>query len=225
VFSSSCTVYGQPEVLPVTENAPFKKALSPYGNTKQICEEILMDTQVSNPKINIISLRYFNPIGAHPTALIGELPVGIPSNLVPFITQTAVGLHEQLKVFGSDYNTEDGSAIRDYIDVVDLSRAHLAAIKRLLEKKKKSNFEIFNLGTGRGHSVLELIRAFEKATDQKLNYKIVGRREGDVEKVYADTSLANKKLGWKAEKTIEETLLTAWCWEKYIRKKLGGLEK
>jgi UDP-glucose 4-epimerase len=217
VFSSSCTVYGEPDELPVTEKAPIKKANSPYGNTKQICEEILLDTQLVNSFLKIISLRYFNPIGAHPSALIGELPIGVPNNLVPFITQTAIGLRNELSVFGNDYNTPDGSAIRDYINVVDLARAHVVAIKRLLANKHKSSFEVFNLGTGRGLSVLEVIKAFEKATQEKVKYKIVDRREGDIEKVYADTTFANQELGWKAEKGIEETLLSAWNWEKNYR--------
>ncbi len=219
VFSSSCTVYGEPDVLPVSENAPLKKANSPYGNTKQICEDILRDTMKSEQGKGVISLRYFNPIGAHPSSIIGELPLGIPNNLVPFITQTAAGLRECLSVFGDDYNTPDGSAIRDYINVVDLAKAHVLAIKRLLDRKQLSAFEVFNLGTGRGLSVLEIIHAFEKSTGQKLNYKIVDRREGDIEKVYADTSYANDELGWKAEKGIEETLQSAWKWEMHIRSK------
>lgn len=219
VFSSSCTVYGEPDELPVTEKAPIKPANSPYGNTKQICEEILRDSAAVNPNFKIISLRYFNPIGAHPSALIGELPLGIPNNLVPFITQTAIGLRDELKVFGNDYNTPDGTAIRDYINVVDLSKAHVTAIKRLLNNKNKKNIEIFNLGTGRGVSVMEVIKAFNKATGSPLRFKIVARREGDVEKVFADTSFANAELGWKAEKGLEETLLSAWNWEKKLRKK------
>jgi UDP-glucose 4-epimerase len=219
VFSSSCTVYGEPDSLPVDESAPIKKANSPYGNTKQICEEILQDTLVSDPELNVISLRYFNPIGAHPSALIGELPIGIPNNLVPFVTQTAAGVREVLRVFGDDYNTPDGSAIRDYIHVVDLAKAHMVAIYRMLGNRQRSAFEVFNLGTGKGLSVLEIVRAFEKATGQKVNYQVVGRREGDVEQVYADTRYANEELGWKAEKGIEETLLSAWNWEKYIRSK------
>lgn len=219
VFSSSCTVYGEPDSLPVNETAPIKKANSPYGNTKQICEEILQDTLVSSPELGVISLRYFNPIGAHPSSEIGELPIGVPNNLVPFVTQTAAGIRERLSVFGDDYNTPDGSAIRDYINVVDLARAHLVAIKRLLGKKQKSAFEVFNLGTGKGISVFEMIQAFEKATGQKVNFKVVDRREGDVEQVYADTTYANEELGWKAEKGIEETLLSAWNWEKNLRLK------
>ncbi len=219
VFSSSCTVYGEPDELPVSESAPLKKANSPYGNTKQICEDILRDTMNSTQGLGVISLRYFNPIGAHPSARIGELPRGVPNNLVPFITQTAAGLRECLSVYGNDYNTPDGSAIRDYINVVDLALAHVKAIKRLLDKKQLSAFEVFNLGTGRGLSVLELIHAFEKVTGQTLNYKIVDRREGDIEKVYADTTYANSELGWKAEKGIEETLQSAWLWEKNIKSK------
>jgi UDP-glucose 4-epimerase len=217
VFSSSCTVYGEPDVLPVNEHSPIKKANSPYGNTKQICEEIMEDYRVPNPDINIISLRYFNPIGAHPSALIGELPIGVPNNLVPFITQTAIGLRDELRVFGDDYNTPDGSAIRDYINVVDLSKAHVVAIERLIDKKNKEGYEIFNLGTGKGNSVFEVIKAFENVTGQPLKYKVVGRREGDVEQVYADTSFANRELGWKAEKSLEETLLSAWKWEQRYR--------
>ncbi len=217
VFSSSCTVYGEPDELPVTEKAPIKKATSPYGNTKQIAEEILQDTQVVNESLKIISLRYFNPVGAHPSALIGELPIGVPANLVPFITQTAYGLRKELKVFGDDYNTSDGSAVRDYINVVDLAKAHVVAIQRLLEKKNKKGFEVFNLGTGKGNSVLEVIRTFEKATGMKLNYKITGRRAGDVEQVYADTTFANEELGWKAREELGDTLLSAWKWEKYYR--------
>jgi UDP-glucose 4-epimerase len=219
VFSSSCTVYGEPDELPVTEKAPIKPANSPYGNTKQICEEILRDTVVVNPDLKVISLRYFNPVGAHPSALIGELPLGIPNNLVPYITQTAIGLREELSVYGSDYNTPDGSAIRDYINVVDLSKAHVIAIKRLLNNQNKQNLETFNLGTGNGVSVFEVLNGFEKATGVKCKYKVVGRREGDVEKVFADTSFANDVLGWKSEKDLEETLLSAWNWEKKLRKK------
>jgi UDP-glucose 4-epimerase len=219
VFSSSCTVYGEPDALPVTEDAPIKKANSPYGNTKQICEEMMQDTVQTSPGMNLISLRYFNPIGAHPSAHIGELPVGVPNNLVPFITQTAIGIREELRVFGDDYQTPDGTAIRDYINVVDLARAHVVAISRLLDNKQKQPFEVFNLGTGTGLSVMEIVRAFEKVTGQKLNYRIVARREGDVEKVYADTGYANRELGWKAEKGIEETLLSAWNWEKNLRSK------
>lgn len=219
VFSSSCTVYGQPDQLPVTENAPIKKAMSPYGNTKQICEEILQDTVLADKSIKTIALRYFNPIGAHPTALIGELPLGVPANLVPFITQTAYGLRKELSVYGNDYNTPDGSCIRDYINVVDLAKAHVVAIKRLLEGKNKSSFEVFNIGTGTGSSVFEIINSFERVTGVKLNYKVVGRRAGDIEQVWADTTFANNELGWKAQKTLDETLASAWKWEQYIRSK------
>jgi len=218
VFSSSCTVYGQPEKLPVTEDAPVQEATSPYGNTKQISEEIIRDTVAATDSVKCIALRYFNPIGAHPSALIGELPVGVPNNLVPFITQTAIGIREQLSVFGDDYNTPDGSCIRDYIHVVDLAKAHVTAVRRLLENKGKSNFEVFNLGTGRGVSVLELVRTFEQVAGLKLNYKIVGRRAGDTEQVWADTAYANSELGWKAQSTLEETLKSAWDWEKSLKR-------
>ena len=209
VFSSSCTVYGQPDELPVTEKAPIKKAESPYGNTKQINEEIIHDTVASGAPINAILLRYFNPIGAHPTALLGELPSGVPQNLVPYLTQTAIGIRKELSVFGDDYDTPDGSCIRDFINVVDLAKAHVVAINRILDKKQKDKVEIFNIGTGRGLSVLELIQAFEKATGVKLNYKIVGRRVGDIEKVWANPDFANNELGWKAGTSIEDTLLSA----------------
>lgn len=218
VFSSSCTVYGQPDKLPVTEQTPRQEAESPYGNTKIVCEDIIRDYTRANPQIKTIALRYFNPIGAHPSALIGELPNGIPNNLVPFVTQTAAGIREQLSVFGNDYNTPDGSCIRDYINVVDLAKAHVISIERLIEKKNESAFEFFNVGTGNGVSVLGLLNAFEKSTGQKVNYKIVGRRAGDIEKIYADTSKANKVLGWKSEASLEETLLSAWNWEKKLRK-------
>jgi len=217
VFSSSCTVYGQPDELPVTENAPIKRALAPYGKTKQIAEEIIQDTIHAVPGIKSISLRYFNPIGAHPTANIGELPRGIPQNLVPFVTQTVAGIREKLRVFGEDYNTPDGTPVRDYIYVVDLAKAHVVSVKRLLENQNESNYEIFNLGTGTGSSVMEIIKTFEKSTGLKVAYEIVNRREGDIEKVWADTTHANKVLGWKADTPLEETLLTAWNWEKKIR--------
>lgn len=217
VFSSSCTVYGQPEVLPVTEQTPRKDAESPYGNTKRVNEDILHDSIAAYPQLKGIALRYFNPIGAHPSALIGELPLGVPQNLVPFITQTAAGLRDELKVFGDDYDTSDGSAVRDYINVVDLAKAHVVAIERLLKGKNKANYEVFNLGTGKGLSVLEIVKGFEKATGVKLNYKIVERRSGDIEKIWADTTYANKELDWKAEKELEETLLSAWNWEKRVR--------
>jgi len=217
VFSSSCTVYGQPEVLPVTEQTPRKDAESPYGNTKRVNEDILSDTIKANPELNGIALRYFNPIGAHPSALIGELPLGVPQNLVPFITQTAAGLRDELKVFGDDYDTPDGSAIRDYINVVDLAKAHVVAIERLLNGKNKANYEVFNLGTGEGLSVLQVVKGFEEVTGVKLNYKIVNRRAGDIVKIWADTTYANEELGWKAEKGLQETLLSAWNWEKKVR--------
>ena len=217
VFSSSCTVYGQPDKLPVTENTPRKDAESPYGNTKRVNEDILQDSIKAYPELKGIALRYFNPIGAHPTALIGELPLGVPQNLVPFITQAAAGLRDQLSIFGDDYDTVDGSAVRDYINVVDLAKAHVVAIKRLLENKNKAGYEVFNLGTGNGYSVLEIVTGFEKATGVKLNYKIVPRRAGDIEKIWADTTFANEELGWKAEKELEETLLSAWNWEKKVR--------
>jgi UDP-glucose 4-epimerase len=218
VFSSSCTVYGQPEKLPVSEDAPIQPAMSPYGNTKQIGEEIIRDTVVANEKIKAISLRYFNPIGAHPSALIGELPRGVPENLVPFITQTGYGLRKELKVFGNDYNTPDGSCIRDYLHVVDLAKAHVTAVKRLIGNKNKTNYEVFNLGTGKGVSVLEAIKSFERVTGIRLNYQITGRRAGDIEKIWADPSLANSELGWKTLSTLDESMKTAWEWEKYIRK-------
>lgn len=217
VFSSSCTVYGQPDKLPVTEDTPRKEAESPYGNTKRMNEDIMRDTIAANPQLRGIALRYFNPVGAHPSAFIGELPLGIPQNLVPFITQTAAGVRDELKVFGNDYNTPDGSAIRDYIDVMDLAKAHKVAIERLLNGKNKTNYEVFNLGTGMGVSVLEMVKTFEKATGVKLKYKIVGRRPGDIEKIWADTTYANQELGWKAEKDLEETLKSAWKWEKCVR--------
>jgi UDP-glucose 4-epimerase len=216
VFSSSCTVYGQPDKLPVTEQTPFKPAESPYGNTKQICEEILRDTCSITPEINAVSLRYFNPVGAHDTALIGELPRGVPNNLVPFITQTAAGLRQQLSVFGNDYDTPDGSAVRDYIHVVDLAIAHVVAVKRLLSKKQKKNYEFFNIGTGKGLTVLEVIRIFEEVNNLKLNYKIVDRRPGDVVKIYADTSLANQELGWTAKRGAAEMMRSAWLWQQYV---------
>ncbi|NCO54341.1 MAG: UDP-glucose 4-epimerase GalE [Bacteroidetes bacterium] len=217
VFSSSCTIYGQPDKLPVNEEAPKKTPLSPYGNTKQIAEEIILDTINSSDFLNAISLRYFNPIGSHPSSLIGELPLGIPNNLVPYVTQTAAGIRQQLKVYGNDYNTSDGTCIRDYINVVDLAKAHVVAVNRLLENKIKNNFEVFNLGTGKGHSVLDVINAFEKVSRKKLNYIFADRRPGDVEQVWADATKANKVLGWKAETGLEETMLSAWNWEKRYR--------
>jgi UDP-glucose 4-epimerase len=219
VFSSSCTVYGQPGKLPVTEDAPLQPAISPYGNTKQIGEEIIRDTALSDKNIKAISLRYFNPIGAHPSALIGELPRGVPENLVPYITQTAYGLRDELKVFGDDYETPDGSCIRDYLHVVDLAKAHVVAVKRLIEGSNKTNYEVFNLGTGNGVSVLEAIKSFERVSGIKLKYRITGRREGDIEKIWADPSYANKELGWKTISTLDEAMKTAWDWEKKIRNK------
>ncbi len=218
VFSSSCTVYGQPDELPVTENAPVKPAESPYGYTKQVNENILRDTINSGAKINGIALRYFNPIGAHASGLIGELPKGVPANLMPFITQTAYGIRQQLSVFGDDYNTPDGSCIRDYIHVVDLAKAHIVAIERLISGKNKNAYEMFNIGTGNGLSVFEVIKSFEKTTGEKLNYKVVGRRAGDIEQIWADTTIANNELGWKAGKTLDEMTKSAWLWENSYRK-------
>lgn len=217
VFSSSCTVYGQPDVLPVTEDAPTKKAESPYGNTKQIAEEILQETCAVTPRLKVTSLRYFNPVGAHHTALIGELPIGVPQNLVPFITQSAIGKRGPITVYGDDYNTPDGSAIRDYIHVVDLAKAHVAAIRRLESGKATSNYEVFNLGTGKGSSVLEIIKAFEQSTGVKLNYTIGARREGDIEKVWGDVSKSSRDLEWKAELDLAEMMSSAWKWEQYLQ--------
>lgn len=219
VFSSSCTVYGQPDILPVTEDAPVKPALSPYGNTKQINEEIIRDTIYAGAPFKSIILRYFNPIGAHPSAEIGELPNGVPQNLVPFLTQTAMGIRPELSVFGDDYDTPDGSCIRDYINVVDLAKAHVIAMDRMLNNQTEEKLEIFNLGTGRGVSVLELIGAFEKGTRVKVPYKIVGRREGDIEKVWANPEHANKVLGWTAKESVEDTLATAWNWQLKLRER------
>ncbi|AMA48345.1 MULTISPECIES: UDP-glucose 4-epimerase GalE [Flavobacterium] len=217
IFSSSCTVYGQAEEMPITEDAPVQSAISPYGNTKQIGEEIIADvTKVTN--INAVLLRYFNPIGAHPSTEIGELPLGVPQNLIPFITQTAIGLRKELSVFGNDYPTEDGTAIRDYIHVVDLAKAHVVALERLLAKKNVEKVEVFNVGTGTGSSVLEVISTFEKVSGQKLPYKIVGRREGDITEAYAHTAKANEVLGWKSQSTLEEALTSAWEWEQKIRR-------
>ncbi len=216
IFSSSCTVYGQAEKMPITEDASIQTAMSPYGNTKQIGEEIITDTaKVTN--INAILLRYFNPIGSHPSAEIGELPLGVPQNLVPFITQTGLGLRKELSVYGDDYPTPDGTAVRDYIHVVDLAKAHVIAMQRLLAKKNLDKVEIFNLGTGTGSSVLEVIHAFEKVSGQKLPYKIVDRREGDITSAYANTDKANDVLGWKSQFTLEEALASAWKWEQKIR--------
>lgn len=216
VFSSSCTVYGQPDELPVSEKAPIKKAESPYGNTKQISEEILQD-YIKVSDVHAIALRYFNPIGAHESALIGELPLGVPNNLVPFITQTAIGIRQELKVFGDDYPTPDGTPIRDYIHVMDLAQAHVVAVQRMIDQQMKQSFEVFNLGTGTGYSVLEVIKAFEKVSGTKLNYKIVDRREGDITQVWADPSFSHKELGWRAEKGLEEMIGSAWKWEQVYR--------
>lgn len=212
IFSSSCTVYGQADELPITENAPVKKAESPYGNTKQIGEEIIHDV-TKGENLNAIALRYFNPIGAHESVQIGELPLGVPQNLIPFVTQTAAGIREELSVFGDDYPTPDGTAVRDYIHVVDLAKAHIVAMERLLAAKNRSKMEYFNLGTGTGSSVLDVINAFKKANGIDINYKIVARREGDITAAYANTELANKELGWKAELSLEEALASAWQWQ------------
>ncbi len=216
VFSSSCTVYGQPDKLPVTEDTPFKTAESPYGNTKQICEEIMQDVAKVNDELNFIALRYFNPVGAHESAEIGELPLGVPANLVPFITQTAAGIRKELSVFGDDYDTPDGTAVRDYIHVVDLAEAHVKAMDRMIGKIQKRNYEYFNVGTGNGTSVLEVIKTFERVTNQKLNYKIVDRRPGDVVKIYANTDLANNELGWNASLGIDQMMADAWRWQKKV---------
>jgi UDP-glucose 4-epimerase len=219
VFSSSCTVYGEPDVNPVTENTPIKKATSPYGNTKQISEEIITDAIASGAPYRSIILRYFNPVGAHPTALIGELPNGVPQNLVPYLTQTAMGIRKELSVFGNDYNTPDGTCIRDFIDVVDLAKAHVTAVERLVEDKTEEPVEIFNLGTGRGVSVLELINTFESATGVKVPHKITARREGDIEKVWADPTRANTVLGWTANTPLANTMASAWKWQLHLREK------
>lgn len=215
VFSSSCTVYGQPDAehLPVSEKAPIKKAESPYGNTKQIAEEIISESIAAYKGLNAIALRYFNPVGAHDSALLGELPLGVPNNLMPYITQTGAGIRECLKVFGDDYPTPDGTPIRDYIHIMDLAKAHVIAVERMINGKMKKTFEIFNLGTGTGYSVLEVIRSFEKVSGVKLNYQIVGRRAGDIEKVWADPTFSNNELGWKAERTLDEMTLSAWKWQ------------
>lgn len=212
IFSSSCTVYGQADELPITENAPIKPAESPYGNTKQVGEEIIKEACNAH-NLNAIALRYFNPIGAHDSIKIGELPLGVPQNLIPFVTQTAAGIRKELSIFGDDYPTHDGTAIRDYIHVVDLAKAHIAALQRLLDKKNANNFEFFNVGTGKGSSVLDVVKSFEKVSSQKLPYKIVGRRAGDITAAYADTSLASKELNWKTEKTLDEALDSAWKWQ------------
>tara|TARA_B110000305_G_scaffold93136_1_gene104992 strand:+ start:3676 stop:4698 length:1023 start_codon:yes stop_codon:yes gene_type:complete len=217
IFSSSATVYGNPKTLPITEENETQRPFSPYGNSKKIAEEILEDLSKANKDCNLISLRYFNPIGAHKSGLIGELPNGIPNNLMPYITQTAVGLRDKLSVYGNDYPTPDGTPIRDYIHVVDLAKAHVKALKRQLQNKQEENFEVFNLGTGKGYSVLEVIKAFEKVSKQKLNYEIVERRDGDVPKLYAATKLAEEKLEWKANKSLEEMIASAWQWEQKVR--------
>lgn len=217
IFSSSCTVYGQADELPITENAPVKQAESPYGNTKQIGEEIISDTCKVTPNLKAIALRYFNPVGAHESVKIGELPIGVPQNLVPFITQTAIGLRQELSVFGDDYPTSDGTCIRDYIHVVDLAKAHVVALGRLLNNKNKVNYETFNLGTGTGSSVLEVVKSFEKVSGKKLNYKIVGRREGDIISAYADTTKANDELGWKTKLSLDDAMRSAWKWEQKVR--------
>ncbi len=217
LFSSSATVYGEPEKLPVTEQSPRQAATSPYGNTKQMCEDFLRDCVAAYPGVRGIALRYFNPIGAHPSALIGELPRGVPNNLVPFITQTAIGKRACLSIFGNDYPTPDGTCQRDYIDIVDLAKAHVCAVARMLDGKMEEPYEIFNIGTGRPVSVLELVNAFEKVNNLKLNYKFAPRRPGDVTAIWADPSLANEKLGWKAERTVEETLAAAWAWERRLK--------
>jgi len=219
IFSSSCTVYGEAEQLPISEDASIKPAISPYGNTKQIGEEIILDTCKAFSKLKAISLRYFNPIGAHPSAEIGELPLGTPQNLVPYITQTAIGRRDHLSVFGDDYPTTDGTCIRDYIHVMDLAEAHVVALERLMSSKTDTNFEVFNLGTGIGSSVLEVVNAFESASGEKLNYSIVDRRAGDVVAAYADTEKANKILGWKAKRSLEQALKDAWTWEKSLTEK------
>lgn len=219
VFSSSCTVYGEPDVNPVTEQSPIKKPTSPYGNTKQISEEIITDVINAGAPIKSVILRYFNPVGAHPSAEIGELPNGVPQNLIPYLTQTAMGIRKELSVFGDDYNTPDGSCIRDYIDVVDLAKAHVIAVERMLEDKSDEKIEIFNLGTGNGLSVLQLINTFEEATGVKVPHKIVGRRAGDIEKVWANPTYANKVLGWKADTPIADTMRSAWAWQCKLRER------
>ena len=216
IFSSSATVYCNPEIVPITESEPVKKAESPYGNTKQIGEEIIKDLVNSNPNFKAISLRYFNPIGAHTSALIGELPIGVPQNLVPFITQTSIGLRKELTVFGNNYPTRDGSCVRDYIHVVDLAKAHIKSLDKLISNKDKSYYDTFNIGTGKGTSVLELIKCFENVTENKLNFKIGDRRKGDVAECFADVSKANKFLNWKSEISVEDSLLSSWNWEKNI---------
>lgn len=217
IFSSSCTVYGQADSMPITESAPVKPAESPYGNTKQVGEEIIRDICSVTPHISAIALRYFNPIGAHPSVAIGELPIGVPQNLVPYITQTGVGMREQLSVYGDDYPTADGTCIRDYIHVVDLAKAHVKALQRLVNNENDKNYDVFNLGTGTGSSVLDVIKSFERVSDKKLNYKIVARRAGDIIEAYADTQKANDILGWKAESSLDDAMKSAWHWEQKIR--------
>ncbi|MBR5029974.1 MAG: UDP-glucose 4-epimerase GalE [Muribaculaceae bacterium] len=219
VFSSSCTVYGEPDQNPITEDAPTKKATSPYGATKQVSEDIIADVIKSGSPIKAVLLRYFNPIGAHPSAEIGELPNGVPANLVPYLTQTAIGVRKELSIFGDDYDTPDGSCIRDFINVVDLAKAHVKALERMLEDKSDDPLEVFNVGTGEGVSVLQLLAAFEKATGVKVPHKIVGRREGDIEKIWADPKKANEVLGWKAKETLEDTMLSAWKWQQRLRER------
>lgn len=216
IFSSSCTVYGQADKLPITENARIKEPESPYGNSKKVGEQIIIDTTKANRLFNAVALRYFNPIGAHESALIGELPIGIPQNLVPFVTQTGIGLRDKLSIFGNDYPTPDGTCIRDYIHVVDLAKAHVVAMKRLLEEKNIENFEVFNIGTGKGSSVLEVVKTFEEVSNTKLNYSFVDRRPGDIVSAYADTTKAKEILGWKSELSLREAILSAWNWEKHI---------
>ena len=216
IFSSSCTVYGQADAMPITEDAPVKPAESPYGNTKQVGEEIIREALAAHPELKAIALRHFNPIGAHESAIIGELPLGVPMNLVPFVTQTAAGIRKELKVFGNDYPTADGTAVRDYIHVVDLAKAHVTALNRLIENTNKSNYEVFNIGTGTGSSVLEAINAFEKVSGEKLNWAFAPRRAGDVTEAYADTTKANNELGWKAEKNIEDCMRDAWRWQQKL---------
>ena len=218
IFSSSCTVYGEATELPVTEDSPILPAASPYGNTKQIGEEIIRDYAVARDgAVKAVALRYFNPVGAHASGLIGELPLGVPSNLMPYITQTAAGLRDRLSVFGSDYDTPDGTAIRDYIHVVDLAKAHVAALESLIDERQKDSYEVYNLGTGRGSTVLEVIQSFERVSGLKLSHQIVGRRPGDVEAIYGATARANQKLGWKAELTLDDMTRSAWLWEKNLR--------
>ncbi len=219
IFSSSCTVYGEADSLPITENAPIKPAISPYGNTKQVGEEIIKDVCFANTDFQAIALRYFNPIGAHDSTQIGELPIGVPLNLIPYITQTAIGIRKELSIYGDDYPTEDGTCVRDYIHVVDLAKAHVIALERLLNNKANTNFEVFNLGTGIGNSVLEVVQSFEKVSNSSLNYKIVPRRSGDVTAAYADTTLANEVLGWKTSLNLDQAIASAWKWEQKINKK------